>query len=169
MRKKLVVIISSLLCGFLVMSGGYGFWQKQLTITGRIEVRQEPVEETALTKSTLIAGGGGGGGEITIPNVPSDQTTDIEITLPTNQGETIIEGNNRNETVQDEPTEAADNPGQQQSTDSQDGSLGDAAVDDTPVQDMSTSDTSSEAEESSGSSASSDGATSNSSGSDGDQ
>lgn len=181
MRIKWVVMISSLLCAFIVMSGGYGFWQKQLTITGRIEVRQEPVEETALIKSTGIAGGGGG--NIAIPNMAGDQMTDTETAIPISQGEEKTDENNGNETIQGEITEAADNSGQQQSTDVQDRSIGDvrgsvtvdsssepntSASDSSATPDSGTSDNRFTSKDSSGNSAGSVGATSDGSGSDSD-
>jgi len=40
-RKKIVVILLSFVFAFIVMSGGYGFWQKKLIIEGVITVVPE--------------------------------------------------------------------------------------------------------------------------------
>lgn len=42
MRKRTIVIIISLISAFVLMSGGYGFWQKPLIITGNIKVLEPP-------------------------------------------------------------------------------------------------------------------------------
>jgi hypothetical protein len=41
-RKRTIVIIISLISAFILMSGGYGSWQKPLFITGRIKVIEPP-------------------------------------------------------------------------------------------------------------------------------
>lgn len=48
MRKTIIIIIS-LISAFVLMSGGYGSWQKPLIITGKIKVVEPPppVIETA--------------------------------------------------------------------------------------------------------------------------
>ena len=40
MRKRTIIIIISFISAFILMSGGYGFWIKPLTIIGNIEVRK---------------------------------------------------------------------------------------------------------------------------------
>ncbi|MDF2804288.1 MAG: hypothetical protein K0S61_4193 [Anaerocolumna sp.] len=42
MRKRTVVIIVSFISAFILMSGGYGLWQKPLIIKGSIEIREVP-------------------------------------------------------------------------------------------------------------------------------
>lgn len=42
MRKRTIVIIISFISAFILMSGGYGFWQKPLIITGKIKVIELP-------------------------------------------------------------------------------------------------------------------------------
>lgn len=42
MRKRTIVIIISLISAFILMSGGYGSWQKPLIITGKIKVIELP-------------------------------------------------------------------------------------------------------------------------------
>ena len=149
----MVIIIVSIMIAILFMSGGYGFWQKQLIITGRIEVKQEPVAEGVLPQGILPTGGGG---DMAIPNMPVDQTTDTETTAPINLNEPQTDGNSRGGAPQGETTEGIDNPGQQQSTDLQGESIGatggNFTVDSTPTPEPGTSDSDSSADESSSSS-----------------
>ena len=42
MKKRTIVIIISFISAFILMSGGYGIWQKPLIIIGNIEVRELP-------------------------------------------------------------------------------------------------------------------------------
>lgn len=42
MGKRAIVIIISFISAFILMSGGYGIWQKPLIITGSIEIRELP-------------------------------------------------------------------------------------------------------------------------------
>ena len=42
MRKRTIVIIISFISAFILMSGGYGSWQKPLIITGKIKVIELP-------------------------------------------------------------------------------------------------------------------------------
>ena len=52
----------SLFCAFIVMSGGYGFWNKTLTIRDTIEVIPLPVPAIlSLDESTVVGGGDGSG------------------------------------------------------------------------------------------------------------
>lgn len=44
MKKKLPIIFVSIIAAFVLISGGYGFWEKELTISGTITVT-EPAEE----------------------------------------------------------------------------------------------------------------------------
>lgn len=58
MRKKMVVIVISLLTALIIMSSGYGMWQKELTINGYITVKQDPeviqqFQELALQQEKL--------------------------------------------------------------------------------------------------------------------
>lgn len=55
MRKRTIIIGLSLIFAMFIMTGGYGYWYKTLTITGTIDIRpsQEEMEET-LNKLMLI-------------------------------------------------------------------------------------------------------------------
>lgn len=58
MKKKMVVIVISLLTALIIMSSGYGMWQKELTINGYITVKQDPeviqqFQELALQQEKL--------------------------------------------------------------------------------------------------------------------
>lgn len=48
MRNKAMIIICALMVSFLLISGGYARWQKQLTITGSIRVGPNPAELTKM-------------------------------------------------------------------------------------------------------------------------
>ena len=142
MKKRIVIIVVSMMVAMVFMSGGYGYWQRQLTITGGIEVKEEPVAKVVVPQGMLSTGGGGGGGVIAIPNVPVDPITGIETTAPINQNEPQIDGNSRGGAPQGETTKGIDNPGQQQSTDSQGETIGDTGgsvtVDSSPTPEPST-------------------------------
>lgn len=48
MRKRTIVIIISFISAFILMSGGYGFWQKPLIIKGKIKVIELPKPEISV-------------------------------------------------------------------------------------------------------------------------
>jgi hypothetical protein len=41
-RKRTIIVVISLISAFILMSGGYGYWQKPLIITGKIKVVEPP-------------------------------------------------------------------------------------------------------------------------------
>jgi hypothetical protein len=61
MRLKILILFVSLLCSMLVISGGYGYWQKDLTIKGNITVvkpeEQNQIQQNALPGSIGISEG----------------------------------------------------------------------------------------------------------------
>src|SRR5690554_1754427 len=53
MPKKLSIFLLSLIVAFGFMSGGYGYWQKTLTIDGRgITIKDEPKERDLHVRTT---------------------------------------------------------------------------------------------------------------------
>ena len=64
MKKRTSVLILSLIVAFVFMSGGYSFWEKKLTIKGKIEVvepeseTEKPQEPSVIVPSTENEGSG---------------------------------------------------------------------------------------------------------------
>lgn len=57
MKKKISIVTISAIVAILFMSGGYGYWQKDITIIGNITVL-EPVLESQSVEEGLIGTGG---------------------------------------------------------------------------------------------------------------
>jgi len=52
--KKTWIVFISLLAAFLLMSTGYGFWEKTLTIRGSIEVLKHGSSDTSVKSVTEV-------------------------------------------------------------------------------------------------------------------
>lgn len=53
MRYKAIIIIISISAAFVFMTGGYGFWQKELVIKTHIDVVAPPVEQEVIAEDEV--------------------------------------------------------------------------------------------------------------------
>lgn len=121
MKYKVLIIISSIAVALFIMSNGYSFWQKNLTIKGNITVVEPPKEE----------------GNLQIPlNQPSDLSTTPTLDLQppqadssnSNNGEVPkkeednIAGNNKDENNEEDLKEDKGNASGENKGNNDDGS-----------------------------------------------
>lgn len=93
MRKRISIVLISVLSAFLIMTSGYGLWQKELIIEGNIKIIPDPRVKHQLLGDVLLTEQQSNKPEVANEN-QEDKTEGQEIIT---QSETPISGESQQE------------------------------------------------------------------------
>jgi hypothetical protein len=116
-RKRAIVIIISFISAFVLMSGGYGYWQKPLIITGKIKVLEPPLPPISVVVPLNPVVLDPNQPVILTPEVPNNPEESVGA-VPNEQSVEGEENLNDSVTVEKEPVIEEETPSDSEDTDS---------------------------------------------------